>query len=435
MKIGIIGAGMTGLTAAYELSKAQHEIELFEAAPEIGGIAGTFMLDGIALEKYYHHFFKSDRYLVQLLEELALSDRIEWRESKMGFFTDGKSYAFGTPVSLLKFQSLGLLDKFRFGLSVLQLMKLSSWQELETVTAEAWLRKHAGNKAFEKIWKPLLITKFGEHYHDISMAWMWGKIKLRGASKEAGKEVLGYIEGSTKTLLDRMQHLLDERHVKTRLNCRVNSIIKKGQGLVLETDQDKHAFDLVISTVPLPKFLDLGKSCLPQAYLEQLRGIRYTSVVCSVLVLNKSFGPFYWLNIGDEAIPFGGLIEHTNLLDKSLYHDKHILYISNYLYSTDSYYRMSEDVLFKAYIPHLKRIKPLFKEADIEKLYTFKDEFAQPVITCGYSSVKPGFETPVENLYTAGMCHIYPEDRGMNYAVRDGKAIAREIGKGRCTKR
>ncbi len=429
MRIGIIGAGITGLAAAYELSKTRHEIEIFEAAPEIGGIAGSFLLDGVALEKYYHHFFKSDRHLMQLLEALGLTAQVEWLESRMGFFSDGRSYAFGTPMSLLNFEPLSLLDKFRFGLSVLRLMRGDSWQALENVTAEAWLRKHAGDNAFEKIWKPLLITKFGEHYREISMAWMWGKIKLRGTSKEAGKEALGYIKGSSQVLLDRLQEILKERGVKLKLRCSVDSIKKDSSGLVLESSQGEHRLDIVISTVPLPRFLELGKTCLPKDYSEKLQDIRYTSVVCSVLILNKKFSPFYWLNIGDASIPFGGLIEHTNLLDKSLYHDKHILYISNYLYNTDPCYRMSDEALLEAYLPHLFKINPGFNEADIQKVYTFRDEYAQPVITCGYSAVKPGFQTPVENLYTASMCNIYPEDRGVNYAVRDGLAVAELIMK------
>ena len=143
-----------------------------------------------------------------------------------------------------------------------------------------------------------------------------------------------------------------------------------------------------------------------------------------VLILKKPFSSFYWLNIGDESIPFGGLIEHTNLLDKSQYKDKNILYISNYLYKTDKHYSMSSQELLGEYLPQLRKINPGFDESWIEECRTYKDEYAQPVIKCGYSKLKPEFQTPMKGLYTAGMCNIYPEDRGVNYAVRDGKAVA-----------
>ena len=424
MRIGIIGCGITGLTAAYELSRKGYEIELFEEAEAVGGIAGAIKFDGAYLEKYYHHFFKSDKHIISLLEELGLEKKLLWLTSGMGYYAGNMTYAFGTPESLLKFKPLPMLDKFRFGMSVLRLMSTKDWQPLERVTAKEWLIRNAGRKAFERVWKPLLVTKFGEQYDKISMAWMWGKIRLRGTSKENGKEVLGYINGSTRLLFERLTEELEGNGARINLNCKVLSIKKDEQGFMLETQQGNQSFDRVIAALPLPVFGELAEDLLPKDYIEKTHAIVYTSVVCMVLMLNRSFSPFYWLNIGDEDIPFGGLIEHTNLLDKSIYNDKNILYISNYLYKESKLYAMSNEELLRSYIPHLKKINPEFDESWVLEAYTFRDEYAQPVIKCGYSGLKPEFETPVKGLYTAGMSNIYPEDRGMNYAVRDGKKVA-----------
>ena len=51
MRIGIIGCGITGLTAAHELLTKGHEVELFEAAATVGGIAEAVQIDGFHLEK------------------------------------------------------------------------------------------------------------------------------------------------------------------------------------------------------------------------------------------------------------------------------------------------------------------------------------------------------------------------------------------------
>lgn len=435
MRIGIAGCGITGLTAAYELSKWGHQVELFEAEASLGGIAEALELDGFLLEKYYHHFFKSDVYIISLLKELGLYGRLIWPESSMGYFSDGKAYGFGTPASLLKFRPLPFPDKFRFGMSMLKLMGTKDWRPLENVTAREWLVRNAGEKAFEKVWKPLLVTKFGGQYDKVSMAWLWGKIKLRGTSREKGKEVLGYIDGSTGLLFERLEERLRANGARMYLKCRVEAIKKEGSTFNFEIRDCRDGFpcppfgvgthyDKVIAAVPLPEFEKMAAGILPEDYLEKIRSIEHTAVTCMVLLLNKSFSPFYWLNIGDESIPFGGLIEHTNLLDRSLYNNKHILYISNYMYKADKYYGMSSEELLQEYIPHLKRINPDFDESWVEEVHTFRDQYAQPVIKCGYSSLKPSFSTPVEGLYTAHMCSIYPEDRGMNYAVRDGKRVA-----------
>lgn len=437
MRIGIIGGGITGLTASYELSKKGHEVEIFEAEASAGGIAGVFSTDGYNLEKYYHHFFKSDMHIISQLAELGLQDRLLWKESSMGYYTDNKAYEFGTPASLLKFKPLPLADKLRFGMSVLKLMGTKDWRSLEEVTAKEWLVRNAGEKAFEKVWKPLLITKFGEQYDKVSMAWMWGKIRLRGSSKEKGKEVLGYIDGSTRMLFERLEEKLKANGAKLHLNSRVIGIKKNSAGFSLQTEQcrgeqcsparETTNYNKIIAAIPLPVFGKLAENMLPGDYMDKIRSIEHTAVVCMVLVLKRSFGRFYWLNIGDESIPFGGLIEHTNLLDKSIYNNRHILYISNYLYKTGKFYGMGSEELLQEYIPYLRRINPEFDESWVEGVCTFRDEYAQPIIKCGYSRLKPGFQTPIEGLYTAHMCNIYPEDRGVNYAVRDGKAVAAHI--------
>ena len=436
MRIGIIGCGITGLTAAYMLAKKGHEVELFEAAAAVGGIAGAVQMDGFYLEKYYHHFFKSDKHIISLLDELGIGSELSWLESRMGYYSDNMVYEFGTPLSLLKFKPLPVMDKFKFGMSVLRLMGIKDWRTLEQVTAKEWLVENAGEKAFEKVWKPLLVTKFGEQYDSISMAWFWGKIRLRGTSKENGREVLGYINGSSNLLFERLTESLENNGAKINLNCRVESIKKDGAGFTLLTQQcrgeqcspSKDSFERIIAAVPLPIFGKLAESILPENYIDKISAAEHTSVICMVLMLKKSFSRYYWLNIGDESIPFGGLIEHTNLLDKSSYNNKNVLYISNYLYKDSKLYAMSSEELLKEYIPHLKKINPEFNESWVEGVYTFRDEYAQPIIKCGYSKIKPEFETPVAGLFTASMCNIYPEDRGVNYAVRDGRAVAELVG-------
>lgn len=424
MKIAVIGSGITGLAAAYELSKAGHHVEMLEKDSAAGGIAGTFGYDGFNLEKYYHHFFKSDKYTMELLKELGIQNKIHWLRSSMGFFIDGKCYDFGTPVSLLKLKPLSLWDKFKFGTATLKILGESDWKKLENITASEWILKNASKGVYDKIWKPLLATKFSEQYRDIAMSWLWGKIKLRGNSKENGKEVLGYIEGSEQLMIDRLLERLQEKNASVYYNCQVDSIMRNGKLKVRCGDKEME-YDKIICTVPLPQFLKMAVEVLPQGYVKGLSSIEYTAVSCTILMLDRQFSKYYWLNIGDENIPFGGLIEHTNLLGTEEYGGRHILYISNYLYKSSPYYSMNEEELLNAYTPYLKRINPGFTKDWVKDVLVFRDEWAQPIIKKGYSIIKPGYETPVPGLYIANMCSIYPEDRGVNYAIREGIACAR----------
>lgn len=426
MKVGILGAGITGLVSAYEAGKENIDVTVLESENKTGGIAGTFEFEEYTLEKYYHHFFKSDIYLRKLFEELGMDDKLLWHHSNMGFFLEGKLYDFGTPSSLIKFTPLSILGRTRFGTATFELLCKNNCRDFENITAAEWIKYHAGEEAYKKIWKPLLITKFGDRYESISMAWLWGKIKLRGTSRENGKEVLGYIDGSTGSLLTRIEEKISDQGNKIILNCHVNSIecVKSFQ---VNTDCGQFSFDSIICTFPMPELLKIAGSILPTDYFAREEKIKYTAVVCMVLVLDRQFTRYYWLNIGDEKIPFGGLIEHTNLVGCKKYGGNHILYISNYLYKDSSYYRMDEDELLDQYTPYLKSINPLFEKGWVKNKFLFKDEYAQPIIKTGYCDIEPGFVTPVAGLFISNMCCIYPEDRGMNYAVRDGIEVTKML--------
>ncbi len=426
-RIAVIGAGITGLAAAYQLSKNDVEVDIFEADNQAGGIAGVTYINNMPIEKYYHHFFKSDKHIIQLIKELRISDKVRWLPSSMGFFVDNRLYKFGTPLSLLSFRPLSIWSKLKFGLGVLKIMSIKDWKSLENISAYEWLTQNVGEKVYQKVWKPLLTSKFGDRYKEISMSWFWGKIKLRGTSKENGQEVLGYIDGSTKTLLDALEKQLTDRRVKIRLNCKVNKINKTDEGFLLKTSWGDFAYDKVICTTPVPIFTEIAKDILPVEYIREKEQIDYTSVACTIIILNQQFSQYYWMNIGDESIPFGGIIEHTNMLDEEEYGGCNILYISNYLFNTSKYYTMDQQELLEEYIKHLKKINPNFDESWIAASVTFKDAYAQPIIPLSYSSIKPDYSTPVEGLYTVSMCSIYPEDRGVNYAVREGIAAANKV--------
>ena len=426
MKIGIVGGGISGLTSAYRLSRQGVNVTLFEKDKMLGGLAGVIKIDNFLLEKYYHHIFTTDFEIIKLIEDLSLKEKLIWLESRMGLYYDKKIHPFGTPGELLKFKHLSVLDKLRFGATVLFLKSYNNWKELEKVTATEWMRKYAGEKVCKVIWEPLLIAKFGRNYNRISMAWLWGKIKLRGSSrsKTGQKEKLGYLMGSFGLLIDQI-----EEEIKKN-----GGAVKKGEGVVnispapggrifIKTEREKYEFDKVISTTAFPLLIKMTPE-LPEEYKEKIKGIEYSSTVCVILILKNSFTYNYWENISDNSIPFGGIIEHTNFIWPSAYNNKTILYISNYLYREDELYNCSQEELLDEYSKHLKKMNPNFAKDWIEDYFIFHDEFAQPIVTTNYSQTIPDFKSPIKNLYIANMAQIYPEDRGMNYSVRLGNKIA-----------
>ena len=435
MRVGIIGAGATGLPAAYDILKAGHEAVVYESAPFIGGHASTFDVGGHRLERGYHHWFTSDTDIVDLLEEIGLGGTIRWIDSTVGTLYDGRIYDFVTPFDLLKFKPLSLPNRIRLGLTTLYLQRQKDWQRYESVTAEEWLRRHGGQGVYDVFWGPMLRGKFGEdYYRQVTMAWVWGKINTRVKSrgKSMVREKLGYPLGSFGMVFDTLAEKIRELGGEVHTSAPVNRImIEDGRAVGLEirignegTREEK--FDAVLATTPSPIFSRLVPP-MPEEYRSRLERARYMSAVLIVLVLDRPLSHVYWLNVADRSIPFVGVIEHTNLIGPEHYGGKHIVYLSNYLTMDDPLYRMGHDELLDEYLPHLKKINPEFELDWIETSYHHRVDGAQPVIGVDYSRHIPDHQTPFEGVYLANTTQIYPEDRGTNYSVRMGRRVAKAI--------
>ena len=438
MRVGIIGAGATGLTAAYELGKQGHEVVVYERASFLGGQASTFDVGGAPLERGYHHLFTGDTDILDLMDEIGLGDRMRWYGSKVGTLYDGKIYNFVTPIDLLKFKPLSLVNRFRLGISTLLLRRMKDWRHLEDIPAAEWLRQHAGEQAYGVFWGPMLRGKFGEEfYSEVGMPWIWGKINTRFASrgKSMSREMLGYPIGSFGEVFDVLGERVREQRGEVHTDAEVTGITTQSgalTGLNVEfLDRVESAsvpFDAVVSTTQCHIFARLLPD-LPSDYMTKLKNANYLSALLLILVLDRPLSHVYWLNVADRSIPFVGVIEQTNMVEPSHYGGRHIVYLSNYLSRKDRLYSLSHEELLDDYLPHLRKINPDFDRSWIIESYRQHVDAAQPIIGTGYSNKMPAHRTPVKGVYLANTAQVYPEDRGTNYSVRMGTMIAKTLMK------
>ncbi len=435
MRVGIIGAGAAGLAAAYELGLAGHTAEVFEGAPFLGGQASTFDVRGTPLERGYHHLFRSDTAMTDLIEELGLGHRLQWIDSNVGYFSRGRLWRFTSPIDLLRFGPLPFEDRIRLGLLTVGLQRRKEWRSLEAHTATEWLLEHAGRRIYDVIFAPMLRGKFGKYHEDISMAWLWNKFALRTTSRGKGllgrlKEQLGYPTGSFGEVFDVLAEKLRARGGQVHLRTPVRQVIvedDRAAGLEVALDggpPERRDYDMVLATVPSYIFPKLVPT-LPDDYLAKLTDKVYLAAVLVILELDRPLSPHYWTYVGDRQIPFLGVIEHTNFMPPEKYGGAHVVYLANYLDRDDPLYAMSPEELYREYLPHLKRLNPAFDESWVQNYHHHKVDAAQPIVTPGYSERIPDHRTPVRGLYLANTTQIYPEDRGTNYSVRMGRAVAR----------
>jgi len=429
-KIGIVGAGYTGLTLGYYLAKAGHEVTLFEKDNQVGGLAGTFKVGNTELEKFYHHWFTNDEHIMGLIKELGLEADIMIRPTRTGMYYANNFFKLSSPLDLLKFKPLPFISRIRLGFVVLAVRMVKDWRKLESKTAVEWLKGICGEKAYQVVWEPLLKGKFGRYAEQISAVWFWNKLKLRGGSRgEKGAENLAYFKGGFAQLANKVKEEINANGGIIHLNCGVEKVVEN-QTIYTENGEQIQ-FDKIILTAPLPIISKMIADIATPDYLTQINKINYIGNVCLVLQLDRSLSEIYWLNVNDPDFPFVGIIEHTNFEPTESYDGKHIVYMSKYLPTDEAMYKMADKAVLDYALPYIKRMFPKFEDDWITDYHVWREAYSQPLVEKHYSQLIPAWETPMDGVYINTMAQIYPEDRGTNYAVREGKKMAMEIIDGR----
>jgi protoporphyrinogen oxidase len=420
MNIGIIGAGFTGLTAALELQKKGHTVTLFEKEAIPGGLAIGFKQPQWewSLEKHYHHIFTSDKDIQQLAEEVGA--KFFYPRPNTSSLIDGEILQLDSPLKLLQFPKLSIIDRLRMGVILAYLKYIASWKTLEGTTAHSWLPKMMGKKGYEMLWEPLLRSKFGEYTETISLAWFWARIKARTTS-------LGYPEGGFQQLVNLAAEKVTKQGGYILYSTDVQSIEKNGENITVKTSEGEHTFDKVLITVPNALFAKLAPQ-LPEEYKKKLFDFKSIGAVNMVIELSKPFLPnnVYWLSICQKNYPFLAAVEHTNFIDKKHYDNHHLLYVGNYLPVGHRYFSLTNEELLKEYDASLQKLSPGY-EKNILSVNVFKVPFAQPIVSVNYSQKILPFETPIEGVYLANMQQVYPWDRGTNFAVEMGKKVVQTM--------
>ncbi len=425
--IAVIGAGFCGLAAAYELGVRGIRATVLERDGEIGGLAGSFNAGGAQLEKFYHHWFTHDVHIMRLVEELGQSDRILSRPSRAGAYYAHQFFKLSTPLDLLRFSPLPFWSRLRLGLLALRARRVRDWRGLEDRTAADWLRELGGERVYEVVWEPLLRGKFGDLAEEVAAVWFWNKLKLRGSSRgKGGAEQLAYYRGGFAALADALADAIRAQGGAIRTGVAVRGLqVDAGRVTDIVTADATVACDGVIATPALPIVAELVAPHVPGEYVALMRRIRYLANICVVLELDRSLSDIYWLNVNDPSFPFVAVIEHTNFEPASTYAGRHIVYLSKYLPATDAVYGMPDADVVAFTLEHLRRMFPDLADERVLAAHVWRARYAQPVVECGYRRLIPDRQTPLSNLLLATMAQIYPQDRGTNYAIQQGREAAR----------
>ena len=428
MKIAIIGAGYSGMSAAWDLRRNGHEVTIYESADYVGGLASGFKQPGWkwSVEKFYHHWFASDNHMLGLIEELGLSEKVIFPRPYTVMYHEGKFYPLDSVLKAILFPGLGWgINKIRFGLVGLYLRLTTNWKELEKYTVDEWMRKWCGETVYKLMWEPLVIGKFGEKYaKQVNMAWMWARLHARTTR-------LGTFEGGFQAFADQFAEKLTAAGVTIKLSAPVTHIQRNpGSGQFdLTTADGVESADKVLVTLSPGAAAKMVPS-LPKEYLEGLLRLKSMGAVVLTVSLKHQLSKegYYWYNIPKAAgFPFLAVVEHTNYVSPENFGGEHIVYIGDYIEPEHEYFQLTKEELFERFAPSLKKFNPDFDQSWVNQVWMHRTAYGQPVPLINHSQNIPAIATPLEGLYFASMSQVYPWDRGTNFAVEIGRRAAREM--------
>jgi len=396
MRVAIVGAGLSGLNAGRILSE-YCKVVVFEPF-NLGGLASSFCNESYCIERFYHHFFRCDEYLLSLLKTLRLGGKIVWKTARIGQEFNGNLYSLSTPIEILRFPGLSILDKIRLAIFTLRTKKMKYEGYDETGVIEG-LRRDVGERLFENFFLPLLRAKFGDNYKEVSYAWLLARVSIRSNRKLFGEE-LGYLRGGFHQLVEKLSENLEIREEKAK-------IWKNGKWIV-----NGEKFDSIVFTAPIPELGSLGEKL-------GVKSIRYQSSICLLISMESPFTEdLYWVNYSNE--PFGATIEHTNFMPLEDY-GEHLMYVAGYT-TPEKLSKLQDEQLFRLWFSSLKKYG--LEERSIRWWRVFKAKYSGAIYVKGFRKLITPYRL-ADGFYYAGLTSKdnYPE-RSMNGSLLAGKNVA-----------
>lgn len=428
MKIGIIGGGFMGLTLAQKLAGPGRDIEVFERASQLGGLATYHDFGDFYWDRFYHVILPSDNDLLEVLHAVGLEDDIRWDRTYTGYYVNQKFYSVSNSKEFLLFPPLSMISKARLAWTILRGSRIDDWKGMEKITIEEWLVKVGGRQTFEKFWKPLLLAKLGENYKRVSAVFIWTYIKrlFEARDSSAKQEHMGYVAGGYKQVFDTMEHWLASNGARVHNDATVERIAPDpAGGMQVTVNGVSQHFDKVVFTSPVNVMEQVCDSSLINVSGDS-RAVEYLGVVCMVLLTKRNITPYYVCNLADERVPFTGVIGMNTLVKPEYTGGHHMTYFPKYVLSTDPILRKSDEELKTWFLDGVRTMYPDLKDEEIEGVHMNRAFKVQPLQVLNYSEIVPQAETAHPDFFILNTSQFVNDTLNNNSVARHVKRFVQQ---------
>ncbi|MEO1013262.1 MAG: NAD(P)/FAD-dependent oxidoreductase [Bacteroidota bacterium] len=419
-KVAIVGGGILGMTAALRIAEKGYQVELFDAAPELGGLARSWKIDNITWDKFYHVVLLSDTYTRKIISEIGLENKFNWVETKTGFYSGGKLYSMSNLLEFFKFPPINLVDKCRLGFTIFAASRIRNWKKLERIPVEKWLTGLSGKRTFNKIWLPLLKAKLGDSYKETAASFIWATIQRMYAARRTGlkKEMFGYVEGGYDTVLNAFEKHIQDNNVTIHKGYKAEVVQKGKNGVSIKFGNGKvRTFHKVVMTTPSP-IITKTVVGLSESEISKLNATEYLGVVCTSLLLKNPISPYYVTNITDDIAPFTGIIEMSSLVDKKNFNGHSLIYLPKYVKASNPFFAKTDEEIEKNFIDALARMYPHITVDEVIASKTARTPFVFALPKIGYSESLSPMKTSIPGLFCINSSYITNATLNVNDTIK-----------------
>jgi protoporphyrinogen oxidase len=407
-RVAVVGGGLTGLTLAYRLTAAGIGVDLFEASPGLGGLAGDMELDGQRVDRFYHVILPTDERVIGLAREVGLDADLRFVPTGVGFFHDGRMESISTISEFLRFSLLSPPQRLRLGAFVAYCQRISGWEKIDHKPLVEWVTRLAGRGVYERMWKPLLEAKFDGRVGDLSATWLWSRTRrMSGARRNGSQEVCGALAGGYQTLCDRLAERIRAQGGTVNTSTPIDSI-EPGETPVVTVGGEARPYRMAAITVLPP----VARRLVGDADGAALRGTpeRYLGIVCVLLKTRRSMSPYYTINIADPEVGLTGIVETTRVIDPDGERDHALVYLPKYVDSTNPILDAPDEEILERFLAGFRRIFPDFDPAtELIAHRVMRARLAEPVHGIGAGAGVPGtFDDAFPGIAFASTAQIFP---------------------------
>ena len=407
--IAIIGAGAAGLTAAYQLMKGGAKVEVFEAAPYVGGLARSMDLWGQRVDMGPHRFFSNDARVNRFWLEIAGKDyRMVDRLTRI-FYKNKFFYYPLKPGNA--FTQLGAFESINCGLSYFIEKFLPTKQD---GSFETWVQSRFGKRLYEVFFKTYSEKLWGIPCTELDADFAAQRIKGLSLGEALKNAIHSPKKTKHKTLVDqfafptegtgmiyeRLKEKIEAGGGKVHLSTPIHAFVKEDDKVVgiRRADGEEKKFDHIISTMPLTLMVK-GLSDVPKDILDHAAALKFRNTILVFLeVKGKDLFPDNWLYVHSDNLQTGRITNFGNWVPElNKGNENTIIAMEYWCYDEDRVWGEDEEELIALAREEIKETG-LLNGAEVLQGYVEKLHRCYPVYSLSYRTHLEPLEKFISSL-------------------------------------